>query len=138
MQIIYCSKPKREGLGVSLFASQDFVTEVGLSISAHLVLLAEVNLVGVFVFLALEGASEFGVVHFIFVAVAWIHSVVKRRRQLILYVFIKVGLFAQSHVRVIVILSKPFVEMRVLILFAVKALSTRFILEWWQMLTLSS
>ena len=77
MRIIYSSRMLIGG--VSLFASQDFVFKIGLCIAANLILLAEIHLVGVLVLLALEGASEFSLVHFIFVAVARIHSVMKRR-----------------------------------------------------------
>ena len=76
------------GGAVSLFASENFVTEVGLGVAAHLVLLAEVDLVGFLLLLALVRAAEFGGVHFVLVAVGGVHAVVERGRQLILNVLI--------------------------------------------------
>ena len=109
--------------GVSLFALENFVLEVGLSVSANLVLLAEVDLIGFLFFLALEGRSKFSASHFVLMAVSWVHSVVKSWGELILDVLIKFILLLQSHVFVLVVSSQFLVQTVELVLLSASCLS---------------
>ena len=100
---------------VSLFASQDFVSEVSFCVPADFVLFAEVDLVSLLILGAFESVSEFSFVHSVLVAVTRIHSIVESRRELVLNVFLEMRLLLQSHIFVLVIDAEFLVELAVLI-----------------------
>ena len=100
---------------VSLFAGQDFVSEVSFCVPADFVLFAEVDFVSLLVLVAFESVPEFSFVHSVLVAVTRIHSIVESGRELVLNVLLEMSLLFQSHIFVMVINAELLVELAVLI-----------------------